>query len=335
LAGNGEEALDAIQKTTYDLVLLDMILPEMSGKEVLLAIRADDRFSNMKVILVSGQAPPDELSQLMNYGADDFLSKPFSAIQFQGRLRTALRLKAVQDRSIYLNQELVLNNAQLKHELQSREMDLSSTRRALVMGLSRLVELRDSRGMRHLTRMQRYARTLAEAAAKLPEFEHLIDGEFADTLECCVPLHDVGKICLPDHILMKAGILTDEERILMQTHTTFAAETFHEVARDYPAAVSFMRMAIDVIRHHHERFDGSGYPDKLAGNSIPLSARIVSICDVYDALRSRKSHRPPLSHAATCKIIQSGSTGQFDPILLSTFRQIAAKFEQIYQDDPN
>jgi putative two-component system response regulator len=201
-----------------------------------------------------------------------------------------------------------------------------------VMGLSHLVELRDGRGGRHLTRMQRYCRTLAEMATEHPSFQGQIDDEFVNSLESCVPLHDVGKVGLPDHILMKAGTLSPEERIQMQTHTTFAADTLHGVARDYPGAGTFLRLAIDVIRHHHERFDGTGYPDKLVGNAIPLAARIVGLCDVYDALRRRKPYKPSLSHAVTLQIILEASPGHFDPDLLVVFRKAAKEFESIFAD---
>jgi response regulator RpfG family c-di-GMP phosphodiesterase/tRNA A-37 threonylcarbamoyl transferase component Bud32 len=335
LAENGEEALAAVSSYDYDLVLLDLFMPGMTGREVLRRLRDDQKRPNLKIILLSGQASPDQMSQLLEDGADDFLAKPFSPMQLQGRVRAALRLKSAQDRSIHLTQELATVRDQLGKNLQTSDQFLATTRRALVMGLSRLVELRDARGPRHLNRMQRYCRTLAQAASEMPSFADHIDDAFVAALECCVPLYDVGKAGLPDHLLTKAGILSNQERMLMQTHTTFAAETLHDVAREYPAAGAFLRMVIDVIRHHHERFDGSGYPDRLSGESIPLAARIVTICDVYDALRSHRIHRPALSHGAALKIIQTGSPGQFDPRLLGAFERVADEFNVIYVGEPN
>ena len=333
VAPSGAEALLRAEKTPYDLILLDMCMPGMSGREVLTQLRANGRQPTLKVILLSGQVTADEMTPLLQEGADDFLSKPFSLIQFQGRVRAALRLKAAQDRSVHLNEELLTTNAQLEQNLQNRNLDLGMTRRALVMGLSHLVELRDGRSTRHLTRMQRYCRTLAEAASDLPTFKGQIDGDFVNALECCVPLHDVGKVGLPDYILMKTGTLSPEERISMQTHTTFAAETLHGVVRDYPGAGKFFGLAIDVIRHHHERFDGTGYPDKLAGGVIPLGARVVAICDVYDALRRRKPYKPSLSHRVALGIIVDASPGQFDPELIGVFRKVAKEFETIFIEE--
>jgi response regulator RpfG family c-di-GMP phosphodiesterase/serine/threonine protein kinase len=332
---NGEQALCAAAAVPYDLVLLDLCMPDMSGSEVLRQLRASGRCPNQKIIILSGQSSPDDMTQMLQEGADDFLSKPFSLVQFQGRVRNALRLKSAQDRSGRLNQELAEANAQLEQNLRLRDIDLVTTRRALVLGLARLVEQRDARFSQHVSRMQRYCRALAEAAKEAPTFHDLINNEFVNVLETCVPLHDVGKVGLPDHILMKGGTLTPEERLLMQAHTTCAAETLHAAARANPVEGSFLRTVIDVIRHHHERFDGTGYPDRLTGTDIPLAARIVAICDVYDALRSRKPYKPALSHTVTVQIITEGSTGQFDPDLLAVFRKIAAEFETIYADDPD
>jgi HD-GYP domain-containing protein (c-di-GMP phosphodiesterase class II) len=149
-------------------------------------------------------------------------------------------------------------------------------------------------------------------------------------LECCAPLHDIGKLGLPDHILLKPGKLTPDERILMQTHTTIGADTLKEVAKQHGFARVFLQMAIDITRHHHERFDGMGYPDGLAGTSIPLSARIVAIADVYDALRSRRIYKPALSHAATLQLMTEASNGHFDPSLMHVFHRCATLFDKTF-----
>lgn len=146
------------------------------------------------------------------------------------------------------------------------------------------------------------------------------------------PLHDIGKVALPDHILMKPGKLTTDERILMQTHTIVGAETLQEVARQHGSALAFLQMGIDISRHHHERFDGSGYPDRLAGNDIPLAARLVALADVYDGVRSRRVYKPALSHTAALQIILEGSPGQFDPLLLPIFQRCSHQFGAVYNE---
>ena len=154
-------------------------------------------------------------------------------------------------------------------------------------------------------------------------------------MECCAPLHDIGRVGLPDHILMKPGKFTADERVLMQAHTTVGADTLREVAQEHGSALAFLQMAIDITRHHHERYDGTGYPDRLAGDAIPLAARIVAIGDVYDALRSRRVYKPALSHAASVQLMTEASSGQFDPALLQVFLSCGSEFDRIFRELPD
>jgi response regulator RpfG family c-di-GMP phosphodiesterase len=181
-------------------------------------------------------------------------------------------------------------------------------------------------------RLQRYCRCLAEEAAKAAAFADQIDPNFIDMLECCAPLHDIGKAGLPDHVLLQPGKLTRDERVLMESHTVIGAETLTEAARQHGFALAFWQMAIDIARHHHERHDGSGYPDRLAGSAIPLAARLLTIGDVYDELRSRRAHKPALSHSAVVNLMTKDSARQFDPGLLQAFQRCAGHFEQIFRD---
>jgi response regulator RpfG family c-di-GMP phosphodiesterase len=151
-------------------------------------------------------------------------------------------------------------------------------------------------------------------------------------LACCAPLHDIGKVGLPDHVLLKPTKLDEEERLLMQTHTVIGAETLTRVAEEHGFALAFLQMSIDITRHHHERFDGGGYPDHLSGEAIPLSARIVAVCDVYDALRSRRVYKPPLSHASVADYIRQGAGTHFDPFLVECFETCAKDFERMYDE---
>jgi putative two-component system response regulator len=181
-------------------------------------------------------------------------------------------------------------------------------------------------------RLQRYSRCLAEAVAGSVGFSGQIDENFIRMVECCAPLHDIGKVGLLDHILLKAGKLAHEERVLMQTHTTIGADTLQKVAEQHGFAAAFLQMAIDITRHHHERYDGKGYPDRLGGNDIPLAARIVTIADVYDALRSRRPYKPALSHAVAVQLMLEASEGQFDPLLLQAFERCAPQFERVARE---
>jgi response regulator RpfG family c-di-GMP phosphodiesterase/serine/threonine protein kinase len=333
-ADSAEAGLERAIAHPPDLVLLDINLPGMGGPELLRLLRSNPPTANLKVIMISGQSTADEMAQMLRGGADDYLSKPFSIPQLLGRVNSALRLKEAQDRAERLRQNLLGANRQLENSLENRTSDLSELRTALVLALAGLSRLRDGDAGRHLDRMARYARHLGESAGKMPCFAEQIDQAFVDMLACCSPLHDIGKVGLPDHILLKPGKLSEEERLQMQAHTTLGADMLAGLIEKHPAARAFLDMAADIIRHHHERFDGTGYPDRLAGHAIPLAARVAAICDVYDALRCRRSYKPALSHQAASQVLLETTPGQFDPALLEAFRASAGAFEQVYREMP-
>ena len=319
-AAGGIEGVEAARQRRYDLLLLDIDMPGASGPEVLRQLREDPPYPHLKVIMMSGRFSGDEMSALLAAGADDYLSKPFSIIQMQHRVQAALRLKAAQDRSDLLLRQLHTVNSELEQGVQARDCDLIHARNALVLALAELVGHRDLETGAHLLRLQSYCRCLAEESAGSPGFSEQVDSAFVGLLECCAPLHDIGKAGIPDEVLLKPGALTAEERAIMQTHTTIGAATLQKVARKHGFSQPFFQMAIEVTRHHHERWDGSGYPDRLAGDSIPLAARIVALADVYDALRARRVYKPALSHDVAVRIMLEQSPGHFDPALLPIFQ---------------
>ena len=328
--GTGPEAIVIATRHKYDLILLDVDLPGCNGEEVLHRLLQAPPCPHLKVIMFSGTAGGDELSRILLAGADDFLTKPFSVTQLRARVKSALRLKAAQDRLDGLNRDLLSVNAELENTLQARDGELIHARNGLVLALAKLIEHRSTETGSHLMRLQRYCRVLGEEASMRPAFGPLLDANFIRTLEDGAPLHDIGKAALPDGILNKPGPLTPDERAIMQTHTTIGAETLRAVAREHPFAVGFLQMAIDIARHHHEKWDGTGYPDRLAGGEIPLSARLLAIADVYDALRAKRVYKPGLSHAMAFEIVTERSPGHFDPALLDVFRRVAGRFDQVF-----
>jgi response regulator RpfG family c-di-GMP phosphodiesterase/serine/threonine protein kinase len=334
-ADGGQSALEAIKAKPYDLIVLDIDMPDMQGTEVCRRLREDPPCPHLKILMASGGNNADTMAKMLLAGADDFVTKPFSVVQLQARIKAALRLKDAQDRSDMLNKHLLATNHELEQSLGSRDSDLVQARNALVLALAKLVEHRASESGAHLVRLQHYCRCLAEEASRTPAFAVAIDAHFLEMLECCVPLHDIGKVGLPDHILLKPGKLDPDERIIMQAHTLIGAETLQEVLRHHGSTLAFLHTAIDIARHHHERFDGHGYPDRLAGSDIPLSARLVAIGDVYDALRSRRPYKPALSHLAALQVMTGGSPGQFDPALMLIFQRCAPQFERIFRDLPD
>jgi response regulator RpfG family c-di-GMP phosphodiesterase len=331
-AGAGPDAVTLAAKNPYDLVLLDVDLPGFSGEEVLRRLRQNPPTPHLKVVMFSGAANGDELSRILLGGADDFLTKPFSMVQLRARVKSALRLKDAQDRSDVLNRQLLALNRELEQTVEARDGELIRARNGLVLALAKLVEHRSAETGSHLLRLQRYCRVLAEEAATLPAFGTLVDENFIRTLEDSAPLHDIGKAALPDHVLNKPGPLDANDRIVMQTHTTIGGDTLREVARRHPFATGFLHMAIDIARHHHERWDGTGYPDRLAGADIPLAARLLALADVYDALRSKRVYKPALSHTTAVMTIVEGSPGHFDPAVVEVFRKTADQFDRIFRE---
>ena len=335
IAPHAEAGFAMAQQTAYDLIVTDVGMPGMTGIEFTRKLRELPTAPHQKIIMFSGSATADELAQMLSAGADDFLLKPLSLVTLQARVHAALRMKDVQDRADQLNRRLLAVNGELESSLLAKEGDLVRARNALVLALAKLVEHRSGQSSGRLTRMQQYGRALAAEAAAGPPFAGQINEGFIEMVACCAPMHDIGKIGLPDHILLKPGKLTTEERLVMQTHTTVGGDTLRQIAQGRGGALSFLEVAADIARHHHERWDGEGYPDRLCREAIPLAARLVSICDVYDALRSRRAHKPALGHSAAIQVMSETCVGQFDPTLFGAFLRRSADFEQIFRENPD
>jgi putative two-component system response regulator len=171
--------------------------------------------------------------------------------------------------------------------------------------------------------------------AQMGGFGEQLNSTYISIVESAAPLHDIGMIGLPEHILFKPGKLDPEERLAVQTHTVIGAEILQKIERRSHITAPFLQAAIDITRHHHERWDGTGYPDRLKGSDIPLAARIVAIADVYDALRSRRPHKPALSHVAACQLVTEGSVGQFDPQILTAFQRCNERLDHIWRELPD
>ena len=329
-AADGEEAAKLLAGGTFDLVLLDLDLPKLSGADVLTRLRNSPVTPNLKVIVLSAQGDSDHLSGTILSGADDFLSKPFSVVQLRARVASALRLKLAQDHAELLTRRLASSRAELELAFDARGGELVQARGALVLSLAKLVEQRSTETGPHLMRLQRYSRILGEAAAAAPAFAGRLTPEAIRTIEQAAPLHDIGKVAVPDQILNKPGALTHAERLLIQTHAAAGADTLAFVTERFPFASEFFGTAIAIARHHHEKWDGTGYPGGLAGEAIPLAARIVAVGDVYDALRSRRIYKAGEDHGATVARMLD-MPGHFDPGLLAIFAGVAEQFRDVFE----
>jgi putative two-component system response regulator len=329
-AGDQAEAGQQLQARAFDVVLLDEQLPDVGGLEFCSQLRAEPPGPHLKIVLMTPEPAAEWLSASQKAGADDCLPRTAHPQELATRIRATLRLKEAEERADCLAGHLLTSNQQLEQILRLRDADLYQAQDVLIYAMAKMAELRGLETGAHLLRMQGYVRVLAEEAMRLPAFAGQIDDMFVRLLERCVLLHDIGKVAIPDHILLKPGKFDAEERSVMESHTIVGADILAAVARQNGASLAFLQMATDIARHHHERFDGTGYPGGLAGEAIPLSARIVTIADVYDALRSKLVYKPGLAHQPAKRLILESNNGQFDPALLVAFRHCASNFEQIF-----
>lgn len=329
-ADNGVDALAAVAARPFDLMLLDLDLPRMTGAEVLQQVRASSVAAHLKVIVLSGSGDADHLSETLFAGADDFITKPFGLAQVTARVTAALRLKSAQDRADLLNRRAATANAEMEQALAATGDELLAARGALVMALARLVEARSNETGPHLLRVQQYCRLLSEAAADMPQFMGRLTPEVQRTIVQAAPLHDIGKVAVADSILNKPGRLTTDEFAEMKRHAAAGADTLAGVRAESRFASAFLHTAEEIARHHHEKWNGSGYPDGLRGDAIPLSARVVAVADVYDALRSPRVYKKGFTHDEAVETILAGSPGHFDPGLLAVFALVHQQFAAVY-----
>jgi response regulator RpfG family c-di-GMP phosphodiesterase len=324
-AEDAEQAFVEVAKQAPDVVIADVNLPGLTGPELVEQLRASmPERDLMKIILVSGAMPADALGGLAATGADDFLSKPFTSTEVLSRVKALLLRKhsrAVAESSGGLVRTPLPEPAH-HHRTGAAAEVLSCT-------VSRMLVETNLVSEGHWQRVIRYVRALAAAAPDAGEYSRLKDNAYLEQLAVVAPLYDIGLLALSRNMLMKPEKLDSDERGVMQTHTTAGADVLLAVAGKFASDVPSLTLAAEVARSHHERWDGAGYPDMLAGADIPLAARVVAIVAVYEALRSRRPHRPPLSQARAIKMITE-SIGEFDPILLQAFSSAAGRFDQIH-----
>ncbi len=332
-AEDGADMLEQLKRFPADVVLIDEYLSGGKAVETCRRLRAEALLPHQKLILLTKGAPAS--APELDGACDDLAPREAAETLIVGRVRLALRLKDAEERADRLLNGLLSTNGQLEQAVQQRDYTASQSQDVLIFAMAKMAELRGQETSSHLLRMQKYVRVLAEAAMRLPAFASVIDDAWVRMLERCVLLHDIGKVAIPDHILMKPGKLELDERSIMESHTLLGADILEAVARQQGVCVAFLQMAIEIVRHHHEQYDGSGYPSGLAGDAIPLAARITTVADVYDALRSKLVYKPGLPHASVRRLLLKPDQTQFDPALLVAFRECDNSFEQIFTETPD
>jgi response regulator RpfG family c-di-GMP phosphodiesterase/tRNA A-37 threonylcarbamoyl transferase component Bud32 len=332
-ATDAAEAMACAATERLDLVLLDRELPDGDGYDLCRSLREQQGSRNLKIIVVSGSGTQDELAEALRHGADDYVVKPYETRQLLAKVENAFRLTEAQDRSAALAGQLREVNAQLRHSLDARQRDVRDAHRALLFAMARIGEARDGETRGHLQRLREYSLALARAAARLSScWAAIVDDHFLHHLELCVPLHDIGKIAVSDDVLRKPASLTAAERHVIEQHPVLGDRMLQSLAKEHGTALEFLGTARDIVRCHHERWDGRGYPDGFIGEAIPAAARLTAVADVYDALRRQRPHKPAMSHDQTMAIMMQQSRGQFDPSLLRALALCQGEFNRIFRE---
>ncbi|MFZ2959460.1 MAG: HD domain-containing phosphohydrolase [Candidatus Ozemobacteraceae bacterium] len=320
-ATSGKKVLAMVQKDPQpDLILLDVMMPEMDGFEVCRALKASARTRHIPVIFVTAMNETANEETGFAAGGVDYLTKPVCPPIVLARVRTHLKL--------YQQQQI------LEEKVLERTLELQQTRDVAIFSLSALAEKRDNETGDHINRTRHYVKTLAQALQQIPPYRDLLDDAGIELMFKSAPLHDIGKVGIPDAILLKPGKLTPEEFNIMKTHTTIGRDAIlqGEKALGINGTMSFLDLAREVAYSHHERWDGAGYPQGLKGTEIPLVGRLMAVADVYDAMISKRVYKPPFSHAETAKYISNQGGGHFEPGVVDVFRKLERRFLEIARE---
>lgn len=323
-ATSGERGLKLADSMTPDLILLDVMMPEMDGFEVIHRLKSDERTAGIPVIFVTAMDQAVDVVRGLGLGAVDYVGKPIEPLVLLARVKTHLELKQARD-------GLAQQNVWLEREVAKRLAEVALIQDVSLSALAEVVETRDQDTGHHIRRTQAYMAVLTQAMAGMDgvALSERIMSHFVKA----APLHDIGKVGVPDQILLKPGKLDEQEWIVMQRHTEIGARAIGQALQraqqahrnlgdDYAShAIEFLRVAQDIALNHHERWDGSGYPAGRKGEDIPLSARLMAVADVFDALTTSRSYKPPMPVQEARAWIVAGSGSQFDPTVVACFEQ--------------
>lgn len=326
---SGSLALKGAKINPPDLILLDINMPEMNGYEVCQRFKADPDLQKIPVIFISALSEIMNKVQAFKIGGVDYITKPFDFEEVRMRVETHLKITRLQQRVNEFNQQLQEKVREQTAQILKDQQQIADGQIAMILALAKLSECRDNDTGTHLDRVQYYCQRLAEALTSKTSFSPMSNEDFTSTIMHAAALHDIGKVGIPDHILLKPGKLTAEEFAVMKTHCTIGAKTIAQIVEKYPEN-TLLVMAIDIVHAHHENWDGTGYPRGLKGEDIPLCARIMAVADVYDALRSKRPYKEGFSHLEAYDLIIRDRGIKFDPDVVDAFCEISTVFDDIF-----
>jgi putative two-component system response regulator len=323
VANSGERGLKiASADGAPDLILLDIMMPGMDGYEVCRRLKADPKTADIPVIFLTAKSQIEDEQMGLEIGAVDYITKPISPPIVLARVATQITLKAAAD---FLRDQ----NIFLEREVQKRTREAQVLQDVTILAMASLAETRDNETGNHIRRTQNYVKALATELQSHPHYGPMLDDATVELLYKSAPLHDIGKVGIPDAVLLKPGKLTAEEFEIMKTHTTLGRDAILAAERLMDTPSSFLRLAREIAHFHQEKWDGSGYPEGLRGEAIPLSARLMAVADVYDALISARVYKPAFSHEVAVNIIAEGRDKHFDPELVDAFLRVQEEFRNI------
>lgn len=327
-AASGQQALEVARTFSPQIVLLDIAMSGMDGHETCRLLKSGGEAR--QVIMVSSRSSEDQRLKAYESGADDYVTKPLNPHDLKARIGLHMQLIMAQFHVQSIIGEINSRDSELKRLAEQRANDIMAVQRVAVFSLARVAESRDQENAGHLTRIRGYAQILAERMALEGPYCEQIDRLFLDDLYHASPLHDIGKVGIPDDILLKPGTLTIDEYVVMQRHTVIGANILDEAVAESNGG-GFLAMAALVARFHHERVDGRGYPVGLFGQEIPLAARIVALADAYDAITSDRPYKQALSPSCARDLIRRDRGRHFDPAVVDAFEATFPDFLELQQ----
>lgn len=329
VATNGEKALEIALNTRPDIILLDVVMPIMDGYETCRRLKQDSRLSDIPILFLTARSDEEDEKKGFMLGAADYISKPVSPVILTARIKTHLSLK--RSRDILTDQ-----NRFLDEEVRRRTRDISTLQEASIIALAALAETRDNETGRHIQRAKLYIQLLATELSRREKHEKLLTPEKIRLIAISSPLHDIGKVGIPDYILLNPDSLTAEEYEIMKKHTELGRDALVCAEKQLGDLETFLSCAREIAYSHHEKWDGTGYPQGLSGEAIPFSARLMAVADAYDTLTSRRVYKEPVPHGEAVSKIRADSGAHFDPDIVEAFLAVSAQFEVIaekYADD--
>ncbi|NIA16973.1 MAG: response regulator [Planctomycetes bacterium] len=315
---SGEQCLESIKQFAPDVIILDIMMPGIDGYQTCQRIKSDPLYGQIQVMLVSAKASMESRLRGYEAGADDYLSRPFNHEEFLAKVEVQIRLREALTKLESMQSQLSEHNTQLESVVHQRTEEIVETRDLVVFSLAKLAESRDPETSLHLDNIRQYSQILAEHYFR-GGISDEVDEVFVRNLYRSSPLHDIGKVGIPDAILLKPDRLSTSEFEILKRHTIIGYEALNSVVR-HGNSGGFLEMGAEVARSHHERFDGSGYPDGLAEYEIPLSARIVALADVFDALTSIRVYKTAIEPEVAKAMIENEQGRHFDPDVVDAFR---------------